>query len=95
MIQIPETDKYIACADRWNPQWWTNLMSKQVIAGMERHFKDYKPDESPKEVHPLPGVESKHSENTSISRYVWLLIEWEGDKPVIRWRKEWRMEDIT
>jgi hypothetical protein len=25
--------------------------------------------------------------------YVWLPIEWEGDKPVIRWKDEWRLED--
>ena len=59
---------------------------------MKRHFADYKPDESPKEVHPLPGVEVKHTENNAAARYVWLPIEWEGDKPVIRWKKEWRGE---
>ena len=30
-------------------------------------------------------------ENTSISRYVWLPIEWHEDKPVIRWQDEWRL----
>lgn len=28
---------------------------------------------------------------TSISRYVWLPIEWHEDKPVIRWQDEWRL----
>ena len=59
---------------------------------MKRHFKDYKLDTSPKEVHELPGVEVKHGENTAASRYVWLPIEWEGDKPVIRWQKEWKIK---
>ena len=31
--------------------------------------------------------------NTAASRYVWLPIEWQGEKPVIRWQKEWRLED--
>lgn len=93
VIKLPGTEQYIALADRWNPQWWVKFMAKQIISGMERHFKDYKPDTSPKEVHPLPGVESKHGENTSISRYVWLPIEWEEDKPIIRWKDEWRVED--
>ena len=68
-------------------------MSAQVIAGMEKHFKDYKPDTSPREAAPLPGKLLKHSENTSKSTYVWLPIEWEGEKPVIRWKDEWRVED--
>ncbi len=60
--------------------------------GMERHFKDYQPDTSPKTAAPLPGVAQRHRENTSISRYVWLPIQWQGDKPVIRWRREWNAE---
>ena len=32
-----------------------------------------------------------HMENTSIARYVWLPIEWEGDKPTIRWQEEWKI----
>lgn len=91
VIKIPGTEQYVACADRWNPQWWVKLMAKQIISGMERHFKDYQPDDSPREAHSLPGVEARHKENTSISRYVWLPMEWEGDKPVIRWRDEWEV----
>ena len=92
VIRLPGTDRYIACADRWNPQWWVNFMSKTVVSGMKRHFADYQPDRSPKEVHPLPGEEIKHGENTAIARYVWLPIEWEGEKPVIRWQKEWKIK---
>ena len=73
------------------PQWYVKPMAKQIIAGMQRHFKDYQPDTSPREAAPLPGAEQRHTENTSISRYVWLPIEWEGDKPVIRWQKEWKV----
>lgn len=94
VIKIPGKDAYIACADRWMPQWYIKPMSKQIISGMERHFKDYKPDTSPQKAAPLPGVEQKHAENTSISRYVWLPIEWDGDKPILRWRDEWRWEEL-
>ena len=89
VIQLPGTDQYIACADRWMPQWYVKPMAKRIISGMERHFRDYKPDVSPKAAAPLPGAEIKHGEITSISRYVWLPIAWQGDKPVIRWRNEW------
>lgn len=27
-------------------------------------------------------------------RYVWLPVEWEGDKPVVRWRDSWTLKDI-
>ena len=69
-------------------------MSAQVIEGMKKHFKDYKPDYEPKKAGPLPGKEQRHMENTSKSTYVWLPIEWEGEKPVIRWRDKWRVEDF-
>lgn len=93
VIKVPGTDLYIACADRWCPQWWVKPLAKKIISGMKRHFKSYVPDTSERELAPLPGVEIKHNENTSISRYVWLPIEWEGDKPVLRWHNEWRWED--
>lgn len=89
VIRIPGTDRYVACADRWMPQWYVKPMAAQIISGMERHFRDYQPDEGPKEAAPLPEKEQRHRENTASSRYVWLPIEWKGDKPVIRWQKEW------
>lgn len=95
VLKIPGTELYIACADRWNPQFWVPVMSKQIIKGMKRHFKDYKPDISPKKAQPLPGTLQKHAENTSISRYVWLPIQWDGEKPVIQWYNEWRWEDFV
>ena len=82
----------IACADRWMPQWYVKPLAKQIISGMKRHFADYRPDASPRKAEPLPGKEIHHGENTSVSRYVWLPIDWEGDRPMIRWRKEWRVE---
>lgn len=91
VLKIPGKDLYIACADRWMPGKMAVKMSAQVISGMERHFADYKPDRAPKKALPLPGKELKHRENTSKSTYVWLPIEWEGEKPVIRWRDEWKV----
>ena len=87
VIQV--NGQYIACADRWMPQWWVPMMAKQIVSGTARHFKDYKPDLSPRKAEPLPEKEMTHTENTSISRYVWLPMDWDGDKPVIRWKKEW------
>ena len=94
VLKLPGTEKYIALADRWMPQWYVKPMAKQILSGMERHFKDYKPDTSPKEITAVPGVLRKHSENTRKSRYVWLPVEWDGEKPLIRWRDEWRAEEL-
>ena len=87
VIQV--NGQYIACADRWMPGWWVPLMARQIVSVTARHFKDYKPDLSPRKAEPLPEKEMPHTENTSISRYVWLPMEWDRDKPVIRWKKEW------
>ena len=76
------------------PQWYVPKMAKAIQSGMERHFKNIQPDTAPKEITSVPGQLQKHSENTCKSRYVWLPIEWDGDKPMIRWQKEWRIEDI-
>lgn len=73
------------------PQWYVKKMAKQIVSGMERHFKDYRPDTSPKEIKELPEELITHKENTYKSRYVFLPIEWEGEKPVIRWQDEWRI----
>ncbi len=94
VIRIPGTDHYIACADRWMPGWMATHLNKQIQDGMRRHFKDYQPDTEPKDIQELPGKLQKHNENTCRSRYVFLPIEWHGDKPVIRWRDEWRIEDL-
>ncbi|MBR1741029.1 MAG: family 43 glycosylhydrolase [Lachnospiraceae bacterium] len=91
VIKLPGTEKYIACADRWMPQWYVKRMAKQIVSGMERHFKDYKPDTSPKEIRELPGELITHKENTYKSRYVFLPVEWEGEKPVIHLQDEWRI----
>ena len=62
-----------------------------IISGMEKHFNGYVPDKEPKEIISVPGQLQTHNENTCKSRFVWLPIEWDGDKPIIRWQKEWRI----
>ena len=33
-------------------------------------------------------------ENAIDGRYVWLPVEWEGGKPVVRWRDQWTLADL-
>jgi len=67
-----------------------NWEDKQIVSGTSIAFKNYVPDKSPRETAVLPGVLQRQREKTSISRYVWLPIEWDGDKPVIRWHDKWQ-----
>lgn len=89
VIQIPGTDRYIACADRWMPQLYARAMGKHLTSLVGLYFKDYQPDMTPKYAAELPMCTQQHKENTAISRYVWLPIEWQDDKPMIRWQREW------
>lgn len=88
VLRLPGTEQYIACADRWMPYPMVPRMSAHIIKSFERQFRDYVPDRTPQ----TQGVTGKllhHIENTACSRYVWLPVEWQGEKPVIRWRDEW------
>lgn len=91
VIRIPGTNRLIACADRWIPQWWSPIAAKFVAASLFFQFLFYKPDLSVRNTHTLPGKEVRRREKTALSRYVWLPIEWEGEKPVIRWQREWKV----
>ena len=101
VLKLPGKDQYIALADRWKPtafgKWFSrkyyDLVKKAMSSG--RHKNLTQPDRSPRAAGTLPGKLLTHTENTSIARYVWLPIQWDGEKPVIRWRDEWRLEDLT
>lgn len=98
VLKIPETEQYIAMGDRWKPTErqkkfglkYLKLVEKAMSG--DRHTDITIPDRSPRLAVMLSGKLIRHSENTSIARYVWLPIEWEDDKPVIRWHDEWRIE---
>lgn len=101
VLKVPGTDLYIAMADRWMPtpfgKWFTRRYNKMVLKALtdERHKDITTPDRSPKTAGKLPEKKLLHIENTSISRYVWLPIEWQDGKPMVRWYDEWRIEDFT
>lgn len=100
MLKVPDRDLYIAMADRWKPtasgKWFAKKYYKMVERAMSggRHENITKPDRSPKTAASLSRKKMRHMENTSIARYVWLPVEWEDGKPVVRWHDEWRVEDF-
>ena len=85
-------------ADRWKPTPLQQKIGLKYLAMVEkamsgdRHADLIIPDRSVRPAGKLSGKPMTHMENTSIARYVWLPIEWEGEKPIIRWQNEWKID---
>lgn len=76
---------YIAMADRWLVDLKDDMPDIQKV--FEGQFDRTKPQ--------IPFVWADWTQkNTSIADYVWLPIEFDGDKPIIKWYDEWRWEDF-
>jgi glycosyl hydrolase family 43 len=78
-------DLYIAVADRWLPRYTADSSAAMAIHGAAF----------------WPGGGNDHLPiqdltlvDTSIADYVWLPLRFEGDRTVIDWRDEWRVEDF-
>ncbi len=90
-------DLYIALADRWvsnlpelHGQDFYNGKAYERTAEMFR--RSFCGESADKKIN-SQDVSSKI--NTSLADYVWLPISFEGDKPVLRWRNEWRIEEFV
>ena len=69
------------------------MANKTIQKVFTKIFAGQEPDCTPQEETPLPKKKKKHRDNTFRSRYVWLPVEWQDEKPVISWKDEWRLED--
>lgn len=99
VFKVPgKKDLYIACADRWVPdrmdlpyefygQAYACMFTGQEerIPALARQFGLRQED--------VDAVFSDAVRNTSIARYVWLPLRFEGDRVRIDWLDEWRIED--
>ena len=85
------TDRFIAMADRWLPQTPVNArladIFTRVIAGTYDPEHYQATEEERREMYRANQLETA---NTQIADYVWLPIEWEGEKPVLRWQDRWK-----
>ncbi len=96
VLQIPNTDLYIAIADRWLPNLpASNLLTKMIASGMDRMFRNPPAAMPRKEEASTRDQKPKKMDNSNTARanYVWLPIRFEGEMPVIDWTPEWRIED--
>ncbi|MBQ6482341.1 MAG: family 43 glycosylhydrolase [Anaerolineaceae bacterium] len=90
VLSLPKSGKLIACADRWMPFPWVGMLARHTQRRFEKIFADYQPDLS-LQTAGVSGKKNRYFETTRLSRYVWLPIEWDGEKPVIRWVDEWKV----
>jgi len=89
-------DLYIAMADRWRgplegEEFESGKLSAMVHSEFRKRFSD------PPEKLTVPEqrlMDTDLNINTSLARYVWLPIRFDGDRPVIEWRPEWKVEDF-
>ena len=84
VFKVPgKKDLYIACADRW---YASNMdMEYSTYAGeYEAYFNPEDPSDKVPDNLICP---------TMLAEYVWLPIRFEGDRPVIEWKEEWRLSD--
>ncbi|MCR5101167.1 MAG: family 43 glycosylhydrolase, partial [Butyrivibrio sp.] len=90
IFRVEGTDMFIAMADRWLPD--TKVDKRLADIFVRVIGSNYEPDkytateDEKKEMYITNKLDKA---DTSIADYVWLPIEWEDEKPVIRWKDEW------
>ena len=92
VFKVPgKKDLYIACADRWMPNAM-DIPYSDVEAAYDGCFD---PDVTAEQraaaqelMRSFPPAKTKEAD------YVWLPLHFDGDKVVIKWYDEWRVEDF-
>ncbi len=89
-------DLFIALADRWiGPMAGDEFTSGRFSATVQSTFrKRFSHPPEALSAEELLLAKGEASINTSLSRYVWLPIRFDGDQPVIEWRSEWTLDEI-
>ena len=86
-------DLYIALADRWVPGYLmtkekTDVVTRVIAAQFDDNYQV-----TQEEMMQIVDVSLLGNHDTSISEYIWLPIQFEGDKAVIEWKDGWSIED--
>jgi len=93
IFRVEGTDCFIAMADRWLPGTKVDArladIFTRVIGGTYDPASFSATDGERKEMYAANKLETA---DTSIADYVWLPIEWEDDRPVLRWQDKWSPE---
>jgi hypothetical protein len=93
-------DLYIALADRWLPQigddprFASGRLSELVRGAIRKATGTPRQPLTTEEREVIGLAAALTNVNTAASRYVWLPIVFNNDRPTIQWRDEWRIEDF-
>ena len=90
IFPVEGTDTFIAMADRWLPETkvdarLADVFTRVIAANYDpAHYQAT--DDERREMYAANQLENA---DTSIADYVWLPIEWEKGRPVLRWQDSW------
>lgn len=91
VFSIAGTDTWVAMADRWLPG--TPVDARLVDVFTRVVAAAYEPDKyqaTEAERREMYAANRLETANTAIADYVWLPVEWQGVRPVLRWQDRWR-----
>lgn len=91
VFKVQNTDQHIAVADRWVPEFVVNKEVYDFLYRAIRSNYDKTVKATLKEKMALMKTPMIGTANTSIARYVWLPIQFEGDHLYIDWKEEWNV----
>lgn len=101
VFKVPgKKNLYIALADTWfphvadDPNYASGDLSRWVRSAIAKATSKPRKPFTPEEQQAVMYAAQLTGVNTSISRYVWLPITFNGDYPTIEWRDSWRIEDF-
>lgn len=91
VFRVEGTDQWIAMADRWVPEYCVDAriadLFTRVVASTYDPERYQATEDERQEMYAANVLETARTE---IADYVWLPIEFDGDKPCLRWQDEWR-----
>ncbi len=95
VFKVPgRKDLYIAIADRWVPGYPVDAARADILErAIASHYDPEQYQVSPEEAREMMESPMLQSADTSAADYVWLPLEFDGDKVRIKWKDEWRIED--
>lgn len=94
VFHVPDSDLYIALADRWCTDYVVNEeISTAIETVIAAHFEPVKYHPTPEMVEIFQGRPNLSDVNTSQATYVWLPVRFEGNRAVIDWLDSWNPID--
>lgn len=95
VFRVPwKKELYIAVADRWVPDYPVDAKRADIIGrSIAAHYEPQKYSVTREEQQEVMNSPMLESANTSAADYVWLPLRFDGDRVLIDWKGEWRLED--